>query len=263
MLPSIRILNTEIHMYGLMAGIGLIVVIFAAQALGRRRGHEPYDFLPAMLVMAAFAIVFASLLYGLTNAEYLALVFTHADSFESPFAFLQAVAAAFAGMVFYGGALGCIVGMKVWTRATKRAPEDYFDLLAVCIPLFHAFARIGCFLGGCCYGIESDVGFVYTDDPIAEANGVRRFPVQLLESGCEAALFALLLWLCLRERQRGGLIWVWLGSYAAVRFLDEFLRGDAYRGFLGPFSTSQWISLAILVVVAIHIVRKRKARMGA
>ena len=50
-------------------------------------------------------------------------------------------------------AIGCIVGMAVWTRATKRDPADYFDMLAVGIPLFHAFARIGCFLGGCCFGI--------------------------------------------------------------------------------------------------------------
>ena len=250
-------------MYGLMAGIGLIAVIFVSNALGRRRGHSPYDFFGAMLVMAAFAVVFAVVLYGLTNIRYLEQVFAQMGEYPSAFAFLQAVAVAFSGMVFYGGALGCIVGMVVWTRATKRDPRDYFDMLAVGIPLFHAFARIGCFLGGCCYGIESDIGFVYTVNPIAEANGVCRFPVQLLESGCEAALFALITWLYLRGKLHGRLIWVWLGSYAAIRFLDEFLRGDAYRGIWGPFSTSQWISLAILTVVLIYAIYSLTARKKA
>ena len=246
-----------------MAGIGLIAVIFVSQALGRRRGHDPYDFLGAMLVMAAFAVVFSVLLYGATNAGYLADVIARAADYASPLAFLQDVAVAFSGMVFYGGAIGCIVGMAVWTRATKRDPADYFDMLAVGIPLFHAFARIGCFLGGCCFGIESDIGFVYTVDPIAEANGVRRFPVQLLESGCEAVLFAVLALLFVKEKARGRLIWIWLGSYAVIRFLDEFLRGDAYRGFLGPFSTSQWISLIIAIVVVAYALYSRRASRTA
>jgi len=45
--------------------------------------------------------------------------------------------------------------------------------------------------------------------------------------------------------------------YAVVRFCDEFLRGDTYRGIWGPFSTSQWISLAIIVVTVIYIFLKR------
>ena len=42
-----------------------------------------------------------------------------------------------------------------------------------------------------------------------------------------------------------------------IRFLDEFLRGDRIRGIWGPFSTSQWISLTILLVLAIRLMIRR------
>ena len=245
-------------MYALMVGLGLIACIFVCNALGRKRGLPPYDFLSAMAVMAIFAFLGAKLLFGLTNIDFLAEVASRIQNFKSINGILTAIYLAFSGMVFYGGVFGAIAGMLVWLKVTKRPKPDYLDLLAVGIPLFHAITRIGCFLGGCCYGIECDIGFVYTENPIESANGVPRFPVQLLESACEAVLFAVLLSLFRRRRSHGELIWIWLGSYAAIRFLDEFLRGDAFRGFLGPRSTSQWISLAVLAVVAVYAIRRRR-----
>ena len=39
---------------------------------------------------------------------------------------------------------------------------------------------------------------------------------------------------------------LWLVCYGITRFLLEFLRGDAYRGFVGALSISQVISLFIM-----------------
>jgi phosphatidylglycerol:prolipoprotein diacylglycerol transferase len=47
--------------------------------------------------------------------------------------------------------------------------------------------------------------------------------------------------------------------YGTVRFFDEFLRGDEYRGILLNLSTSQWISL-ILIIFAIIILIKNKSK---
>ena len=51
---------------------------------------------------------------------------------------------------------------------------------------------------------------------------------------------------------------LYLALYAAGRFLLEFLRGDAIRGFAGPLSTSQWISLGILAVCGVLLLRSRR-----
>ena len=77
--------------------------------------------------------------------------------------------------------------------------------------------------------------------PVAEANGVSRFPVQLVEAAWNLVLFLLLARLQRRGRDR--LLPLYLALYAPARFLLEFLRGDAYRGIFLGLSTSQWISL--------------------
>ena len=129
----------------------------------------------------------------------------------------------------------------------------YSDIGAMLIPLFHGFGRIGCFFGGCCYGIPSEFGILYHSPQLPTDQIVTRFPVQLLESGLEFLLFFVLYFFLykptgpLQDKVRGHLLEIWLGAYAVIRFLDEFLRGDIIRGVWGPFSTSQWISLAVIL----------------
>ena len=96
------------------------------------------------------------------------------------------------GSVFYGGLLGGILAGAVYLRRKGAALGLWASLTAPAIPLFHVFGRVGCFLGGCCYGLPSAWGFVYRYSPVAEANGVSRFPVQLVEAAWNLVLFLLL-----------------------------------------------------------------------
>ena len=52
-------------------------------------------------------------------------------------------------------------------------------------------------------------------------------------------------------------------SYSVMRFILEFFRGDLVRGVWGGLSTSQYISLAILVfclcAIGYCVYRSRKA----
>jgi phosphatidylglycerol:prolipoprotein diacylglycerol transferase len=60
-------------------------------------------------------------------------------------------------------------------------------------------------------------------------------------------LFAVLFTLYPKHHKKRGLIsGLYLIGYAVLRFGIEYLRGDP-RGAIGPFSTSQAISLALLV----------------
>lgn len=242
-----------------MVAIGAICVIFMAAHLSKLRGYLPYDYLGSLAWAVPCALVGGVLLFGVTNIPYLVRVFSSTQDYASFADLIWAVAIAFQGMVFYGGMLGALLGFCIWLGRTKRPKGDYLDMLAVCLPLFHGITRIGCFLGGCCFGIECDFGIVYTTNPIEIANGVPRFPVQLLESAFEFALFGILYMLYRKGSMRGQLLWMWMICYGAIRFCDEFLRGDFYRGFLGPFSTSQWISIVLMLCAIIHFA-KRHAR---
>lgn len=125
---------------------------------------------------------------------------------------------------------------------------DYSDICTPIIPLFHCFGRIGCFLGGCCYGIESSFGFTVHNNILNPSiNDVQRFPVQLLEAALNLILYFILFYLFKNNKFKGKLIAVYLILYSIIRFFDEFLRADEYRGFLFGLSTSQIISILIFV----------------
>ena len=153
--------------------------------------------------------------------------------------------------------------LALYLRIRRLPFAAYADIAAPAIPLFHAFGRIGCFLGGCCYGIPWEGGITYTRALSPEANGVARFPVQLLESALLFALFFLLAALFRRGALRAKLLALYLAVYAVLRFLLEFLRGDAIRGVYFGLSTSQWISLAILLALGVAALARACARRRA
>lgn len=60
------------------------------------------------------------------------------------------------------------------------------------------------------------------------------------------------------------MIFYYMLMYPAVRFVLEFFRGDALRGFLFGLSTSQWISIALFATaVWMLFFRKSKGRKTA
>ena len=165
------------------------------------------------------------------------------------------------GLMFYGGLVLAIVVFFGWCLFRKENVLRMADLLCTVIPLGHAFGRIGCFFYGCCYGKDSDAWCAVTfpaGSPSWFEHGRRLVPVlptQLFEAGALLCLFAVLMFVRRRAKaERPGLVMgTYLAGYAVIRFAIECLRGDP-RAAVGPFSISQTISLALLLVGAAVIV---------
>jgi len=208
------------------------------------------DLIIFLLFLYLSAIIGSYLLYILVNYKNVIFVFNNKKVFENNFSALRYI---FGGSVFYGGLLGGIFTGYMLTRK-YTVFKKYIDIVVVGIPLFHFFGRIGCFLGGCCYGISCKFGFVYTNSPITEANGVMRFPIQLFEAVFNIGLFFLLNHLLNNEKFKDKLLYVYLLIYATGRFFIEYLRGDIHRGVWFIFSTSQIISILIILTVLIKII---------
>ena len=103
------------------------------------------------------------------------------------------MATIFGGSVFYGGLLGGMAAGAIYCKKKKFNISEYSDIIAPGVPLFHFFGRIGCFFGGCCYGIESSFGYtVHGNELLSSVNDVQRFPVQLLEATLNLILFIVL-----------------------------------------------------------------------
>ncbi len=156
------------------------------------------------------------------------------------------------GMVFYGGLFGVLITLNIYLRKYRLDRAAFFDYAAPMFPLFHAFGRIGCFLTGCCHGVESErFGIAFTNS-ISSENGVPYFPVQLLCCLCDLFLFFAVLRFEKRHHREGKAILFYLLLYAVGRFFVEFLRGDRIRGIVAGLSTSQWISLALLAMLLVR-----------
>lgn len=260
MFPSFELFGKTIYMYGVMAAIGLLLAgLFVCRQIKKRK-MDDNDAIVCMLIAAIGILVGSHILYAITNVDKWYLVNTVHD-FRS---FADYITLVLGGSVFYGGLIGGTIAGAIYIKAKKLDATTYFDVMAPAVPLFHSIARIGCFLGGCCYGVKSDFGFTCTHSLASGVNGVNRFPVQLLESGLNMILF-LVLWQLLRKNKcKGYLFPIYLMSYAVIRFSDEFLRADAYRGFIFGISTSQFISILIFLgALAYIVIQKQRKKQAA
>ncbi len=170
------------------------------------------------------------------------------------------------GLVFYGGlilAAAAGFGYMRWYRLPLWKMTDLFAP-AVALGLF--FARIGCFMAGCCYGKETSLpwGVTFTDPQSLARLHVHLHPTQLYEAAAGLALFLFLIRMEKKQSFDGQIFWLFLLLYSVLRFLIEFLRDDP-RGFpIWTFlSTSQTVGvfLAILSFFVLSFMdKKQKSR---
>lgn len=265
MFQSVDFLGKTIGMYGVASVIGLFCAFFIIYFPNRKKGLLFDDSLIAGVSALIGLAVGGHLVYGISRMPSLIhFISNDFDKIKSFWDFIMLLVETFGGMVFYGGLYGFLVGLLVYCRITRSNRRFIFNAFAPGLPMFHAFGRIGCVLGGCCYGIEYH-GPLHIDYPTSAVIGYAnadiadfsRFPVQFLEAGLELLLCIFLLIMLKKFGNKYSLIKIYLFSYSIIRFLDEFLRGDRIRGFWGPLSTSQWISLITIVVISVLFIRNK------
>ena len=233
-----------------MALCGIFSSGIYACFMSQKYGYDYSDLIIFLLFISIGVVVGSHLLYSIVNYNNVISIFKNFKKISTFKELLNVLNYLFGGSVFYGGLFGgLLVGYIISKKNCKY--RCFFDIVATSIPLFHFFGRMGCFFGGCCYGIESNIGFIYTVNPIVEANEVRRFPIQIVEALFNIALFFLLAHLLHHKKLKNKQIYIYLGIYATGRFFIEFFRGDAYRGIWLSFSTSQIISILVILFLAI------------
>lgn len=254
---SIELLGRDIPLYGLFFWLGIFFAALAAIFVCRRLGLPLFDLACSAVYTVIAGIVGAKLLY-------IAVAFQDIVAFakENEIGFIKLVPMLIkGGFVFYGGLIGGFFGLAIYTIKFKMDPCAMFQVYAVVLPLGHAFGRVGCFLGGCCYGVAYNGFLAYTYEIATGAApvGVPLLPIQLIEALLLLLLFGVQVILLLAYPTKKTLpICNYAFSYSIIRFVLEFFRGDKERGMLLRFSTSQWISTAVFLVTFAYFVRKKK-----
>lgn len=247
------ILGKTIPSYAFFGIVGIILGLIYLFWQSRSKKQSFDDVVYFYIWSLLFAMLGAKLLYLLIE---LPSIVKQLSSGSDPLTLLWTYVTG--GFVFYGGLLGAILGVRLSCSYFKKQPGVFFPLMLPVLPLVHGFGRIGCYFTGCCHGIQTTGHFsvIYTDS-IAAPNNIPLLPVQLMEAIADFILFLILHVLSKRTVLNPYLLDIYLLSYCTVRFVLEFFRGDSVRGSFLLLSTSQWISILLIIVAMIHIIRKK------
>ncbi|MCC6545834.1 prolipoprotein diacylglyceryl transferase [Candidatus Sumerlaeota bacterium] len=258
--------------YGLLIAVGLLAGAALASWLGKRRGLNPEIFFDLVFIAVAAGFLGARLLYIITEfPEFLKnpgeLIFSRT------------------GFVFLGGFIGAAGACIFYIRRKRLDPWLIGDILMPALALAHGFGRIGCHFAGCCYGGECRVPLgiqvpritmpdgglwpnAYADqvatgkiNGMIAAHSLPIWPVQLMEATGLFLLTGFLVWMIFRVFPRGVVLGTYLVLYAVLRFVLEYLRGDAERGlfFNGAISTSQILSIIMFAAGLVILFRRGRS----
>lgn len=235
-----------VHGYGVMIAVGILAALWLATKLCKEYKLD-YENIDSFII---FVIVIG---YAFSKLTYCLTVF---DQFLSdPLSVLGS-----GGWVVYGGILGGLLAALIWCKWKKWKFMDYFQVLMPCVSLAQGFGRIGCFFAGCCGGAVPDAwyGIQFPATSLAWNTTQKIIPTQLLSSAGDFLIFAFLMYNLKKGKHPEDTGAWYLILYSVGRFLIEFLRGDLIRGGIGPFSTSQFISLFVVVLGAYMIWNRQR-----
>ena len=236
-----------VYGYGLMIAIGILVAYVTAEYRAKKHGLDPDKIFYLVIWAVVGGFAGAKVLYFLTRLK---------DIMENPRVLLDLAD----GFVVYGGIIGGIYSAMAYCRIKKMPFLKYFDLVMPSVALAQGFGRIGCFLAGCCYGRETDsaLGIVFHNSSYAP-NDVKLLPTQLISSGLDFLLCAVLILLDRKKKGDGQIAGAYLVLYSIGRFILEFYRGDLIRGNVGALTTSQFIAIFV-ALAGVVLIAVRKGR---
>ena len=255
---QISVFGFSIAYYGIIIGIGMLTGIWVAQNDAKRRGQDPDIYLDFALYGIIFAIIGARLYY----------VIFEWDMYKDNL--LQIFNLRAGGLAIYGGVIGAVLTLIVFTRKRKVSFFSMADSGVLGLITGQIIGRWGNF-----FNCEAFGG--YTDSLLAMRikrslvnenmlngdvlnhliveNGVEYIqvhPTFLYESLWNLGLLMFMLWYRKRKKFDGEMLWIYLVGYGLGRFWIEGLRTDQLILFGTGIAVSQGLSL-ILVMASVGV----------
>lgn len=235
MYPKIKIHeNIEFSTFPILIGVGILFMLLYIIREFEKSKTERKELFDVLTIVAL----------SLVAAFFFAFVF------DSLFHSMEEGRIVLGGITYIGGFLGGIFSfwllIKIIHKATNDKILSYLHIIIPAVVIAHFFGRIGCFLGGCCFGKPTDsvFGVVFPEGSPAVleyGHPVKVFPTQLFEAAALLVIFLVLI------RLKNYLLLTYFIAYATVRFMLEFLRGDSRGSVKLPVSPSQLLSVFMIV----------------
>ncbi len=237
--------DITVYTYGVVVATGAILGLLFARRQASRAGLPPRRIWNLGVYMIFGALIVSKLWLIFSEWKYFAA--NPSDIFS--LAMFQSAG------TFYGGLLGAILTIFLYTRFHKLPLLPVLDISAAALPLTHGIGRLGCFAAGCCFGKPTGLpwGVTFSDDLAAQLSGTplhtALHPTQLYEAAAEFLNFLLLAWLGARLRFAGQILGTYFILYGTERGVIEFFRGDPGRTmmFHDTVSLMQVVSAALVL----------------
>jgi len=245
--------------YSFMLSLSFIVGSLLFVYLGRKQMISTDKLIGLVILVQLSTLLGARLLFVINNST----------QFESDF--LQIFSLRLGGFSYNGGLLlGILVGL-LYIKITDLSFWNLSDLASPSIAIGIILMKIGCFLGGCCYGKVTSlmIGVQFPEGSLAAQHyGLPHLvhPIQLYEAA--SGIFILLLILLMYERKKfdGQVFLTLIIIHQIVRSLIDTLMGAELKSDILSINNIQLMGAVIILVTIITYwmkLRSEKNQVGS
>ena len=240
---AFNIFGIDIYCYGIIIVFGIILAFLYASREVQKEGISQDDFLNMFIICVPCAIICARLYYVIFNFS------TYKDNLLEIFNLRGG------GIAIYGGIIGTVSAILIYSKIKKISFWKIMDILAVGLLIGQCIGRWGNFVNGEAFGSATENIFAMTvlSNGVEIAKNVH--PTFLYESMWN--LLSLIILLVLKKKRAffGETFCRYLILYGFGRFFIEGLRADSL--YIANFRVSQVLSLILFVFGIAFIIFKR------
>lgn len=265
---SVSVFGFEIAYYGIIIGIGMILGILLACHVAKKHGFNPD---------ACFDYAIYGIIFGIVGARLYYVIFSW-DYYKKDL--MQIFNLRAGGLAIYGGVIGAVVTMIVYSKIKKISFWQLADCGVTGLILGQIIGRWGNFMNREAFGGYADGLFAmqirvdeaaYSTPELLEKmvtiGGVDYIQVQptfLYESLWNVCVLILMLIYFKHKKFNGEIFMIYLGGYGLGRLWIEGLRTDQLLLPVVGIPVSQLLAGilfvgAVVVILVGHIRKNKKA----
>ena len=229
-----------VYFYGLIIGIGLLLAVWYCCKRSQQFGLTEDHVLDGLILVLPISVICARAYY---------CIFAWHEVADDPISVLYIWNG---GIAIYGGVLGAVFGMWIFSKWKKVKLTAVLDLIMIGFLIGQSIGRWGNFMNREAFGAQTD-SFLRMGLTNMYTGEVTYFhPTFLYESMWNAVGFVILHFAS-KKRKYDGQVALWYAAwYGLGRTMIEGLRMDSL--YWGPFRVSQCLAaLSCIAAVAILI----------
>ncbi|MDP2892502.1 MAG: prolipoprotein diacylglyceryl transferase [Bacillota bacterium] len=271
---AFTLFGKDIYWYGIIIAIGLVLGVWVAVELIKRKGYKGETILDAAIICVPMAIIFSRIYY---------VIFAPAGAFTWE-QWWRVFFVWEGGLAIYGAVIGGVLGLFIFSKWRKVPLLDLLDVAAVGVILGQAIGRWGNFANQEAFGTavtnpamqwfplsvyieRSHTVFDVVSGQNIICTNPWHFATFFYESIWSIGVFLFLfLWYSKRAKSRGNVFFMYLLLYGIGRTAIEWLRTDslwivngAWQPPLDVLLRVSWL-LSILLVITSTVILSIRAK---